>query len=101
MLSKQLNVWDALTTINHLKTFESVYHSDIEEDSIGSIIPFVACGKDEELDSDMNYSLSMKVIEKDQEEEQKMEYQYIEPRQKPIDPPYKAFLAKRNELNNN
>lgn len=35
LLSKQLNVWDALTTINHLKTFESVYHNDIEEDSIG------------------------------------------------------------------
>jgi hypothetical protein len=86
-----------------LKTFEAVYHNDIEEDSIGEIIPFVACGKDEELDSDMNYSLSMKVLgENDNEEEaKKMEYQYIEPRQKPIDPPYKAFLAKRNELNNN
>ncbi len=79
LLSKQLNVWDALTTINHLKTFESVYHNDEEEDSIGDIIPFVACGKDEELDSDMNYSLSMKVV-KNKEEEEKMEYQYIEPR---------------------
>jgi hypothetical protein len=44
----------------------------MEEDSIGEIIPFVACGKDEELDSDMNYSLSMKVLgENDNEEEAK------------------------------
>ena len=24
--TKQLNVWDALTTINHLKNYENVYH---------------------------------------------------------------------------
>ncbi len=61
------------------------------------MIPFVACGKNEEFDSDMNYSLSTKVLK---DEEEKMDYQYLEPRQKPIDPPYKAFLEKRNELNN-
>lgn len=60
LVSKKLNVWDALTTINHLKNFEQIYHCDEEED-IEDIIPFVACGKNEELDSDMNYSLGTKV----------------------------------------
>ena len=50
-------MWDALTTINHLKTFEGIYLGEEEED-IEDIVPFVACGKHEELDSDMNYSLS-------------------------------------------
>jgi hypothetical protein len=67
-----LNVWDALTTINHLKTFEGIYHCDEEED-IEDIIPFVACGKHEELDSDMNYSLSTKVVVA-KDEEEKMDY---------------------------
>ena len=47
----------------------------------------------------MNYSLSTKVVEA-KDEEEKMDYQYLEPRQKPINPPYKAFLEKRLELNN-
>jgi hypothetical protein len=58
--------------INHLKTFESIYLCD-EEESIEDIVPFVACGKYEELDSDMNYSLSTKVVEGKNEEE-KMDY---------------------------
>lgn len=61
MISCKLNVWDALTTINHLKNFEAIYHCDEEEDDY---IPFVACGKHEELDSDMNYSLSTKLLDK-------------------------------------
>jgi hypothetical protein len=64
-------VWDALTKINHLKTFEDVYHGLAEEDTIGEFIPFVACGKNEELDSDMNYSLAKKVIEEEEKEEKK------------------------------
>ena len=84
MLSKELNGWDALTTINHLKTFENIYHCDEEEDDI---VPFVACGKHEELDSDMNYSLATKVVPA-KDEEEKMDYCYLEPRQKPINPPY-------------
>ena len=71
MISKQLNVWDALTTINHLKTFEVIYHCEEEED-MEDVVPFVACGKHEELDSDMNYSLSTNVLAKDEEE--KMDY---------------------------
>jgi hypothetical protein len=62
-------VWDALTTINHLKTYEAVYHGLAEEDTIGDFIPFVACGKNEELDSDMNYSLAKKVVEEETKEE--------------------------------
>ena len=56
LLSCKLNVWDALTTINHLKNFEAIYNCDQEEEG-DDYIPFVACGKYEELDSDMNYSL--------------------------------------------
>ena len=52
--SHKLSAWDALTTINHLKTFESVYHCEEEDDTV---VEFVACGKNEELDSDMNYAL--------------------------------------------
>ena len=64
----------------------------------------------------MNYSLSTKVTSHPLDEEMKesevvqygssiniggaQQYAYIEPRQKPIDPPYKTFLAMRNELNN-
>ena len=62
LISTKLNVWDALTTINHLKNYESVYHNEEEEDVLGPVIPFVACGKLEALDSDMNYSLSTKLI---------------------------------------
>jgi hypothetical protein len=53
-------------------TFEAIYHCDEEED-IEDIIPFVACGKHEELDSDMNYSLSTKVVVA-KDEEEKMDY---------------------------
>jgi hypothetical protein len=56
-----LNSWDALTTINHLKNYESIYLCEEEED-ISTIIPFVACGKNEELDPDMNYSLNKVII---------------------------------------
>ena len=51
-----MSTWDALTKINHLKTFEKVYYGDEEEDE-DDYIPFIACGKQEDLDSDMNYSL--------------------------------------------
>lgn len=61
LTSNKLNIWDALTTISHLKNFASIYHGDEEEDQ-DDYIPFVACGKDEELDSDMNYSLSTKLV---------------------------------------
>lgn len=108
-------MWDALTTINHLHNFQSVYLGEEEEDVLGDYIEFVACGKNEELDSDMNYALSTKLIPEKRKspeevgagEEQPVEkrvtakeYNYIEPRQKPIDPPYMAFLQKRNDLNN-
>lgn len=57
LTSDRLNLWDALTTINHLKNFESIYNCD-EEEEIEDIIPFVACGKNEVFDADMNYSLN-------------------------------------------
>ena len=106
LTSDKLNLWDALTTINHLKNFERIYYCEEEEEE-GEIIPFVACGKNEEFDADMNYSLKTKVVANNTQEEEskegegKDEYKYLEPRQKPINPPYKAFLDKRNELNNN
>jgi hypothetical protein len=80
-----LNTWDALTTINHLKHWESTYLGE-EEEKMEEVVPFVACGVEELLDADMNYSLG--------------QGEYLGPRQEPIDPPYKAFLEKRNELNN-
>lgn len=97
LTSSKLNLWDALTTINHLKNFESIYYGD-EEEKLDEIIPFVACGKNEIFDADMNYSLNTKVTE--EEESKTEEYKFIEPRAKPINPPYKAFLDKRNEINN-
>lgn len=93
LFSSKLNVWDAVTTLNHMKTFQSIYLNEEEEDKLGEPIPFVACGKDKDFDSDMNYPLSTVVTTET--------YQYFAPRQMPIDPPYKAYLEKRNELNNN
>ncbi len=66
--SDKLNLWDALTTINHLKNFESIYYCD-EEEKEEDIIPFVACGKNEEFDADMNYSLKTQVIKREGEEQ--------------------------------
>ena len=101
--SDQLNLWDALTTLNHLKNFASIYY-DEEEEKEEDIVPFVACGLLEELDADMNYSLKTKLVgESDTglgSETESGAYNYLEPRQKPIDPPYKAFMGKRNEINN-
>ena len=42
--ASKLNLWDALTTINHLKNFEKIYLGE-EEEEIEDIVPFVACGK--------------------------------------------------------
>jgi hypothetical protein len=55
--SPELNNRDLLTTFNALENFSSVYfeYSDEEE---SEIVPFVACGKSEAFDPDMNYSLS-------------------------------------------
>ena len=64
--SNRLNLWDALTTLNHLHNFDTVY-SGKEEELIernfaepgkDQIVEFVACGKREKLDADMNYSLN-------------------------------------------
>lgn len=85
LTNDKLNLWDQLTTINHLKNFQSIYSSETEEE-LEDIIPFVACGQDDPFDPDMNYSLNTKVL--DNEESKDDEYQYIEPRQKPINPPY-------------
>ena len=51
----KLNLWDALTTLNHLQNYSSIYHG-LEEDE--EVVQFVACGKNEKLDADMNYSLN-------------------------------------------
>jgi len=93
LVFSKLNVWDAMTNLNYLKTFQSIYLNEEEEDTLGDPIPFVACGTDEDFDSDMNYPLSTVVTTSS-------EYQYLAPKQMPIDPPYKAYLEKRNELNN-
>lgn len=46
-------------------------------------VPFVACGKNEELDADMNYSLDHKTKEETKQGEprvgEKRPYKYIEP----------------------
>ena len=53
------------------------------------IVPFLACGDLSAYDSDKTYPL-MDIDGK--------KYEYREPTQKPIDPPYKAALAmKRNQ----
>ena len=71
--------------LNHLSNFENMYLQ-------GADFPvrFVACGKDEELDADMNYSL-LQPTGSSQEQ-----YQYVPPRQLPINPPYSEYkkLAK-------
>lgn len=46
----------------------------------------------------MNYSLNKKLNNEESKEGEN--YKYLEPKAKPIDPPYKAFLARRNEINN-
>ena len=56
--SERLNLWDALTTLNHLQNYKEIYYGDQEEDvDEGDEVEFVACGKNEILDADMNYSL--------------------------------------------
>lgn len=57
--SDRLNLWDSLTTLNHLQNFSTVYYGDSEEDvdDEEDCVQFVACGKNEVLDADMNYSL--------------------------------------------
>ena len=56
--SDKLNIWDSLTCLNHLQNFKSIYYGNEEEDVDGDdIVEFVACGKNEVFDADMNYSL--------------------------------------------
>lgn len=98
--SQKLNLWDALTTLNHLENFKEVYHGEKEDDP--KEVKFVACGKNEILDADMNYSLDQSTNSKFEESKvgQKRTYKYIEPVQGPINAPYKQFMEKRNDLNN-
>lgn len=60
---------------------------EIGNSSLRSIVPFLACGDLSGLDSDQSYPLSESKETQDQEE-----YQYHEPNQKPINPPYKAAI---------
>merc|ERR1712179_473562 len=54
------------------------------------IVPFLACGDLSAYDSDRTYPLKL---------EDGREYKYLEPTQKPINPPYKtALAAKRGEV---
>ena len=58
--SKEMSSWDVLKGLNHLQNFKDVYYGDAEEDledGSDDIVEFVACGKQEVLDADMNYSL--------------------------------------------
>lgn len=101
----ELNSWDILTTLNHIKNFSSIYFEDSDEDSDDELPPvkFVACGVDEPFDPDMNYSLAVPTtIEeeskqankdiKELKEANKQGYKYLKPRQAPINPPYLAYL---------
>ena len=55
-----MNNWDLLTTLNHLKNFSSIYfeENELDDEDDNDIVKFVACGKDEPFDPDMNYSLT-------------------------------------------
>ena len=98
LTSEHLNLWDALTTLNHLQNFSSVYFEKEEEK--GHEVKFVACGKNETLDPDMTYALETDAIRVDEKEEkgeieggkkvgEKRAYKYLEPVQGPINAPYK------------
>ena len=65
--------------MNHLENFKGIYHGDEEEDP--SEVKFVACGKNEILDADMNYSLDQSTFSKHEESKvgDKRSYKYIEP----------------------
>ena len=60
MHSEELNNWDLLTTLNHLKNFSPVYfeEDELDDDDEQDIVKFVACGKDEPFDPDMSYPLT-------------------------------------------
>jgi len=75
-------------TLNHLKNFESEYASGPEEE-LADAIPFVACGEVWDLDPDVNYSLKTNPLTG--EEQDAADYAYLEPKQKPIEPPYHQF----------
>ena len=65
LTSEKVNLWDALTTLNHLHNFSSVYFE--KEEERGKEVKFVACGKNETLDPDMNYALETDaIIEKEE-----------------------------------
>lgn len=93
---------DTLVTLNHLKNFEGEYAGksgfpiEEEEDSFPDLeeaIPFVACGEVSDLDPDVNYSLKTNPLTG--KEEKKTDYSYLEPKQKPINPPYQQFVQKK------
>lgn len=105
--SDKINLWDSLTVLNHLQNYSQTYYGIKEEDLDNSDdeVEFVACGKNEILDADMNYSLDQKTngeVEKVDElcVGQKRLYKYIEPIQGPINAPYKQFIENRNEIIN-
>ena len=56
-LSNELNNGELLTTFNAISNFSGIYFEEDEED-LSAVVPFVACGKSEALDPDMNYSLT-------------------------------------------
>ena len=70
LVDNKLNIMDALTTLNHLQNYKEIYHGEQEDDER---VKFVACGKNEVLDADMNYSLNQSTFskKKQQPEEQK------------------------------
>lgn len=57
----ELNSWDILTTLNHIKNFIPIYFEETDEHSDNElpVVKFVACGTDEPFDPDMNYSLAV------------------------------------------
>lgn len=62
-----MSSWDVLKGLNHLQNFKDVYYGDAEEDledGSDDIVEFVACGKQEVLDADMNYSLEQDTFAK-------------------------------------
>jgi len=84
---QKLSLIESLHMLNLYGNEEEGKEETKEKDIMRKIVPFVACGDLSGYDADMNYSLQV-----EGEEEEK--YEYHEPTQKPIKPPYQTYLEK-------
>jgi tRNA (cytidine32/guanosine34-2'-O)-methyltransferase len=80
-VSDSLNPNDCLSVLNVLQDEESYFSPTTLEETID----FVSVGDESSLDADKNYPLSYELTKG-------KPYKYLEPLQKPIDPPYMEYL---------